>query len=148
MAGEERGSTIPMLVGFAVLLVVAVGVVVDSTAAYLRRESLNTLADGAALQGADLGAQGRSIYLHGLAGEAPDETRAAAIRGVGAYLERVRAYQRFPGLRVHVALADDSRSVRVALAAPMPLPLGVPGTPRSPTIRGSGEASLVLEDPR
>ena len=40
----------------------AVAVVTDASAAYLQRQGLDTLADGAALRGADLGATGRGVY--------------------------------------------------------------------------------------
>ena len=57
-AGGQRGSTIPLIVGFTAVLLVAAGAVVDATAAWLQRQSLENVADGAALQAADLGAEG------------------------------------------------------------------------------------------
>ena len=43
-----------------------VALVVDSSAAYLQRQGLDTLADGAALRGADLGATGEDVYQGGV----------------------------------------------------------------------------------
>ena len=43
-------------------LVLVVALVVDTSAAYLQRQGLDTLADGAALHGADLGATGLEIF--------------------------------------------------------------------------------------
>ena len=48
-----------MIIGFALVLAMLVALVTDASAAYLRRQGLDTLADGAALRGADLGATGR-----------------------------------------------------------------------------------------
>ena len=46
---DESGQTTVMIVGFAVVLMTAVGMVVNVSAAYLQRQSLDNLADGAAL---------------------------------------------------------------------------------------------------
>ncbi|HEY9563226.1 MAG TPA: pilus assembly protein TadG-related protein, partial [Nocardioides sp.] len=46
--GQEAGQVTVLIVGFALILLMAVGVVVDTSAAYLNRQSLDTLADGAA----------------------------------------------------------------------------------------------------
>jgi uncharacterized membrane protein len=50
-----------MIVGLAVVAIMLIGVVVDASAAYLRRSGLDSLADGAALAAAD-GVQGRQVY--------------------------------------------------------------------------------------
>ena len=56
---DERGSVTPLVIGFAVVLALGIALVTDATAAYLHRSGLSTLADGAALSGADAGATGR-----------------------------------------------------------------------------------------
>src|SRR4051794_41946380 len=96
----DRGSTIPLIVGFTSMLLVAGAVVVDATAAYVQRQSLDTLADGAALRGADLGAQGLEVYAGGLGAGRLDLTEQAARAAVAAYLTDTGAYRRVPGLHL------------------------------------------------
>jgi uncharacterized membrane protein len=51
--GEERGSMLPLTIFFAALSLVLVLLVVAATSLYLERKRLFTLADGAALVGAE-----------------------------------------------------------------------------------------------
>lgn len=141
--GSDRGSTIPLIVGFAGLLLVAGAVVVDATAAYLQRQSLGTLADGAALQGADLGAQGLEVYAGGLADDRLTLSEGSARRAVGDYLARTGAYRRFPGLRFDVAVGPER--VVVTLRAPVDLPLSVPGSPDRPVVGALGSAAVAVD---
>jgi uncharacterized membrane protein len=53
---DERGQVSVLIIGFALLIAMLVAVVIDATAAYIQRQGLDSLADGAALRGADLGA--------------------------------------------------------------------------------------------
>ena len=62
----KRGQATILIVGFAVVLAMVVALVVDTSAAYLQRQGLDTLADGAALRGADLGATGEDVYQGGV----------------------------------------------------------------------------------
>ena len=50
---DQAGQATVMIVGFAVVLAMLMVTVVDASAAYLQRQGLDTLADGAALRGAD-----------------------------------------------------------------------------------------------
>lgn len=140
----DRGSTIPLIVGFAGLLLVAGAVVVDVTAAYLQRESLDSLADGAALHGADLGAQGLEVYAGGLDADRLELTEQAARSAVAAYLTDTAAYRRFPGLTFDVSVGAER--VEVELHARADLPLRVPGSPQRPTVGAHGSA-VVSVDP-
>lgn len=143
--GEERGSTIPLIVGFALVLALVVAFVVDASAAYLRRQALDGLADGAALRGADLGVAGTWVYADGL-GTADLEVAAdEAGRAVTDYLTATGAYRRYPGLQVAVSV-DDHR-VRVRLSAPLELPLRVPGSPSHPSVGAEGSALVRLDQP-
>ena len=78
-----------MIVGFAVVLAMTAALVTDASAAYLQRQGLDTLADGAALRGADLGATGEETYRTGVP---PDRLALTAGRGPrrGARLPRRR----------------------------------------------------------
>jgi hypothetical protein len=139
----ERGSTIPLIVGFAGLLLVAGAVVVDATAAYVQRQSLDTLADGAALRGADLGAQGLEVYAGGLDADRLRVTEQTARAAVAGYLRDTDAYRRFPGLRFEVAVGTERIVVR--LHAPTDLPLQVPGSPDRPVVGGTGSAVVAVD---
>lgn len=149
MSGDrrgERGSSLPLVVGFALVLLVLVAVVVDSSAAYLRRQSLDTLADGAALRGADLGAEGEEAYAGGVSGQRLRLT-AAAVRGaVDAYLRETGARSRYPGLRIESVRVDGGRrTVEVRLSAPVDLPLSVPGSPGHPRVGSTGSATVTVD---
>ncbi|WP_017936079.1 pilus assembly protein TadG-related protein [Nocardioides sp. Iso805N] len=142
---DERGSTIPLIIGFALVLALMVAFVVDATAAYLRRQALDTLADGAALQGADLGAAGTDVYAGGLGSTDLHLTTAAAQQAIDAYLDDVGAYGRYPGLIASVTIDAAGQRVRVHLHAPLHLPLSMPGSPAHPSVGAEGEASVVVD---
>jgi hypothetical protein len=135
---DERGSVTPLIVGFAIIVLLLVAVVVDASAAFLKRQDLATLAEGAALQGADLGARGTEVYAGGLTDAPLQVTESSARAAVLAYLREVDAYADHPGLRVRVAVTGGR--VTVTLTAPTDLPLTVPGGPQRPRISGSGSA--------
>ncbi|MFT4082729.1 MAG: pilus assembly protein TadG-related protein [Nocardioides sp.] len=143
----ERGSTIPLIVGFVVVLALLVAVVVDVSAAYLRRQSLDTLADGAALTAADLGASGSELYDGGLArGDRLRLTSATARRAVADYLRRTGAYGRYPGLRLGaVRVRAGTREVEVELSSRVALPLRFPGAAGSTRVGATGTASVTLD---
>lgn len=140
---DDRGSATPLIIGFALLLAMTVAFVVDASAAFLHRQGLDTLADGAALFGAEAGAEGTEVYTGGLDPHALAQTRARAEIGVRDYLTQVGAYQEFPGLRFEVAVRDDRVVVRVS--APVDLPLTVPGGPEAPLVSATGAALVNPE---
>ena len=120
----ERGQTSVLIIGFAFVLLLTVGVVDDASAAYLQRQGLDTLADGAALAGADE-VRGAGVYEGGLTGERAPLDADAARAAVQDYLLRIRAYDEHPGLSFDVAVRD--RSVVVRVSAPLDLPVTVGG---------------------
>jgi hypothetical protein len=135
-----------LIVGFATFLAMAVALVVDVTAAYLQRQGLSTLADGAALNGADLGATGREVYEGGVPDERLELTAARARAAVGDYLRATGAFARYPGLSYDVRVEPATRSVRVELSAPLDLPLTVPGSPQRAEIGATGSAVVGVDD--
>jgi hypothetical protein len=144
-ARDERGQTTLLIVGLAVVLLMMAAVVTDASAAYLQRQGLDTLADGAALTAADAGASGTEVYGEGLGDDLrldAGTARAAALD----YLTRVGAFRRFPGLTVEVAVDPTSRRVFVAVRAPVHLPLRVPGGPTSASIGATGAATVRLDE--
>ncbi|MBU2697874.1 hypothetical protein CCO04_22565 [Pimelobacter sp. 30-1] len=137
-ASATRGSTTPLVAGFAAVILLLVAVVVDASAAQLTRQRLDAVADGAALQGADLGAQGRDAYEGGLAGHDLALSRAAAERAVAGYLRDSGALREHPGLRATVRV--EGERVVVVLVVGVELPFRVPGGPGYATVRAVGSA--------
>lgn len=140
---DERGQVTVLIIGFAAILLVAIAVVVDASAAFLQRQGLATYAEGAALQGADLGSVG--IFTEGVPDERLDQHRAAAAAAVGDYLRRTGAYQAYPGLSYRITLDSAEDRITVHLAAPLDLPLTVPGSPARPTIGARGTAAVAVD---
>jgi hypothetical protein len=136
---DERGQTTLLIIGFAIVVMLLVAVVVDASAAYLRRTGLDSLADGAALAAAD-GVQGRQVYEGGL-GKRADIDPVVARRYVAEYLRDTGAARRYPGLRYDVEAGADR--VVVHVAAPLVLPITPPGWERRPTVSATA-ASFVL----
>ncbi|MDX6326905.1 MAG: hypothetical protein QOK15_3259 [Nocardioidaceae bacterium] len=118
----EGGQVSVLIIGFFVVALLLVVVVVDASAAYLHRQRLDAVADGAAIAAVD-GVQEASIYEQGLGQRAvldPAQARALVaeyVRGVGA--------ARYAGLHYQVFTTPDS--VTVVVSAPLSLPLAPPG---------------------
>jgi hypothetical protein len=138
----ERGQATLLIVGLAVVAIMMVAVVVDASAAYLRRSGLDSLADGAALAAAD-GVQGRQVYEGGLEERARIDP-AVARRYVADYLRATGADRRFPGLSYHVAARTDRVVVRIS--APLELPITPPGWPERPVISGTAASFVVVSE--
>lgn len=134
----ERGQTSLLIVGFALVVAMLVAVVVDASAAYLRREDLDALADGAALAATEAVGTDQ-VYVGGLGARAAlDPAQARA--DVAAYLQQTGATERYPGLTWAVDVGSDLVVVR--LATPLDLPLRLPGRRFRPTVTGAA-ASYV-----
>ena len=119
-----------MIVGFAVVLAMAVALVTDASAAYLQRQGLDTLADGAALRGADLGATGEETYPHGVPPDRLALTAAAARASVRAYLVDVGRLPALPGPDLDVSVdgaAEQRHRARPGAARPAADRSGLPG---------------------
>lgn len=147
-AGRRRpgdaGQASVMIIGFALVLAMLVALVTDASAAYLRRQGLDTLADGAALTAADAGASGRQAYGDGLGAHLrldADAARAA----VFDYLHRVGAFSRFPGLTVDVSVDSTLQRVIVVVHAPVRLPLHVPGSPERADVGAMSSADVGVD---
>jgi hypothetical protein len=139
---DERGQTTLLIIGFAIVAIMMVAVVVDASAAYLRRTGLDSLADGAALAAAD-GVQGRQVYEGGL-GKRAQIDPVVARRYVAEYLRDTGATRRYPGLAYDVDASTDR--VVVHVAAPLDLPITPPGWDRRPTISGTAASFVVVSD--
>ena len=137
---DERGSITPLIIGFALVVAVLVAVVVDASAAYLRRQGLDSVADAAALAATD-GLQGDAVYTRGL-GQRAEIDAAAARRYVHDYLVSSGALARYPGLDWEVTGTVDTVVVRVG--APLRLPLRVPGVATGARVTGSAAAVVAV----
>ncbi len=138
----EEGQTTLLLVGFFLVAVLLVVVVVDASAAYLRRQRLDGLADGAALAAADAIAADR-VYLGGLGARAGIDP-ALARSHVAAHLQAVGAHRAYPGLSYQVRTTADSVEVRVA--APLELPFAPPGWAEQTRVSGTAAAFVQVVD--
>lgn len=139
-ADDERGQAAVLIIGFTLVIALMVVVVVDATAAYLRRQALNTLADGAALAAVD-GIEGEQVYLSGLDEHAAVDPEAARAL-VSSYLASVDAHRRYPGLSHSVE--TDAERVVVRMATPLDLPLPFPGMGDTAHIRSTAAAVITL----
>jgi uncharacterized membrane protein len=140
---DERGQTSLLIVGFAVSLLMGMAVVVDASAAYLHRQGLDTLADGAAIAGADGGTRTDDVYAEGVGERRLGQGAAGAREAVAAHLAQTRARERFPGLRHTVVVGDDT--VRVRVSAPVDLPFQLPGAPYAPLVAATGSAVITVD---
>jgi pilus assembly protein TadC len=139
---SERGQTSLLIVGFFLVAVLLVVVVVDASAAYLRRQELDALADGAALAAADA-VREEEVYTEGL-GEGPAQLDPVAAREqVAAYLRSIGAGGRYPGLRYTVSAWEDSVEVRVS--TPLKLPFAPPGWGKHTDVSGTAVAVVAVD---
>jgi Putative Flp pilus-assembly TadE/G-like len=143
----QAGQATILIVGLATVLAMGVAVVTDASAAYLQRQGLDNLADGAALAGADLGAAGADVYAGGFGAEGRLAiTEAEARAAVQEYLGRAGAPAKFPGLKAYVDADAASQTLRVRLTAPLHLPLKVPGGQESALIGATGAAVVAVDE--
>lgn len=140
---DERGSSIPLIIGMAGVILMAIAVTINASAAYLQRQSLDTLADGAALRAADLGAAG--VYGEGMSQERLLQERGAVEEVAYAYLDSVGATDTYPGLQAEAVVNVDDRSVTVVLSAPLDLPMHLPGTDYRPRVSASASAAVTVD---
>lgn len=139
---HEEGQVAVLIVGLTLVLAMAVVVVVDATAAFLKRQALDTLADGAALAAAD-GIAGEQVYTTGLGERALIDPETAEVFVVD-YLDSVGAGRRHPGLAYVVEPEGDRVVVR--LTAPMDLPLPLPGVADRARVDAVAAAVAVVGD--
>jgi hypothetical protein len=140
---DERGQATLLIVGFAGLIAMVIAVAVDASAAYLQRSGLDSLADGAALHGADLGATGEEVYDGGVPAETLGLTAGQARAAVADYLRATGAYARYPGLTYAVTV--DGPRLEVRLSAPLDLPLDVPGAGERTSVGARGAAIVGVD---
>jgi hypothetical protein len=135
-AGREAGSTLPLLLVLFLIAASFVAVAVGATALHLERLRLLTVADGAALAGAE-SFEVADVHVEG--DEVVPALSASAVgREARRYLDDADPTA-FDGLTVRRATTTDGRSATVTLAAlwhppilsellPLTLPIEVTST--------------------
>lgn len=126
---RERGTITVMTIGFLLLLGLLTVVVVNSSAAFLQRQQLDNLADGAARAAAD-----------GLSEDAFYRTGQVTLDGAAAR-RLVREYASGPGIRISSVSADADR-VHVRLERTVTLAIAPPGWTSRTTIVAEASAQL------
>lgn len=133
-----------LIIGMLAVLLMGVVVVTDASAAYLQRQSLNSLADGAAIAAADGAARGLEIYGGGL-----DDrlvlSLGSAREEVEGYLTQAGAATQFPGLDFAISADPANSSIVVQLTAPLDLPLTIPGSPSRIQVSSTGSAVVTVD---
>lgn len=119
---DDRGQTVVLVIGLVAIAAALITVVVDASRVFLTHRALTAAADAAAAAGASGLAEG-AVYEEG-----PEP--AFLPLGDGEVLARVRTYVADAGLTEryrHVEVREvstDGVSVRVRLAARVPVPFG------------------------
>ena len=139
---DQRGQTSVLIVGFFLVATLLVVVVVDASAAYLRRQRLDSLADAAALAATEGVAEDR-LYTEGVGSEVELDPLAAR-REVTAHLHRVGAFRNYPGLAYQVSTSGDA--VRVRVSTPLDLPITPPAWAESTRVSGSAASYVEVSD--
>jgi hypothetical protein len=141
MRRRDDGSTLPLILVFGMVALVFVLVVAAVTDLYLERKRLLTLADGAALAGAEsfpldrVGAGG--------AGWHPTVTDDGVRAAVESYLAD-EPTDGFRALRLESASTPDGRSAAVTVSASWSPPVPVPFLPDGLRISAATTARSVL----
>jgi Flp pilus assembly protein TadG len=126
---REDGTITVMTIGFLLFLGLLVGVVVNASAAFLQRQQLDNVADGAALAAAD-GLSRDTFY------------RGGGVTLDGAEARRlVNDYVTGPEVRI-VHVRTDDNQVRVRLERSVSLAFAPPGWDSRTTIVSEATAQL------
>ncbi len=141
---DEHGQVSLMIIGFLLVLTMAIAAITDATAAYLQHSDLDTVADGAALAGADA-LDEQVAYGFGVGGTPALDPALAEIR-IRDYLRSTGAQERFDRLTLQSQISDNRIIVRVQ--ARLHLPLRLPGSAGAATITSTGAAELDPLEPR
>lgn len=144
---DDEGSITPLILGYAVILLLLVGVVSAASAVFLRQRALAAAADGAAL--AATRALDATAVRHTtlLPSDAIPLDGTAADGAAQTYLEVTRASQRFPGLELVEVSVDAGSNVHVTLRSSLDLPLVATLLPGSVEVTASAVAQGVVLPP-
>jgi len=139
---DEEGSTLPLIIFYGFLSMVLVLLVIAATSLYLERKRLFTLADGAALVGAEafdleqVTREDGAVELH--------LQSADVASAVSDYVEQSPGVD-FDSLRIENAESVDGRSATVALSAAWKPPVLTLVLPEGIRIEVTAVARSVFE---
>lgn len=137
----DDGSTLPLILVFGMIALVLVLVVAAATDLYLARKRLLTLADGAALVGAE---SFRLDEVRSVDGAVQPRLDDAEVRdAVTGYLADEPA-DGITALHLVSATTPDTRSAAVTLAATWNPPVPIPFVPDGVPIRATATARSVI----
>ena len=139
---DESGSTLPLIIFFGFLCLVLILLVVSATSLYLERKRLFTLADGAALVGAEAFMLDE-VELTEL-GVRPKLTDAEVAVAVRSYVASVPATG-FRGLTIERSETVDGRSATVTLSSWWHPPLMSPLVPEGLRIEVTSVGRSVFD---
>lgn len=117
----ERGSTTPMLIGLALMLMLLVTVVDAASRLFLAERTLAATADGAAVAAAD--ALDEPAYYRTDTHSVVPLRRSRVEEVVREYAERTRLADRWPEFELVPTLDDDATTVTVVGVARVRVPL-------------------------
>ena len=137
---SQAGQLTVLIVVMALCLLTAIAAVTDISASFLRRQSMASLAEGAALSATD-GAAAAAVYGDPDASVVTLGEQAARV-AVDQYLHEVDAYGKFPGLNAEVRVVDNVLQVRLQLH--YELPFAIPGAKSSTFIEATGSATMPM----
>lgn len=136
---DERGQITVLILGFAVVLLLLVAVVTNSSKAYLTRRDLMALADAAALSAAD--GIGGDAYQRGLGRDTRIDP-GTADQMVDSYVETSVDRAAYPDLRWMVEV--DGARVVVHMTTAARMPLSFPGADGRIDVGADGSAVADL----
>jgi uncharacterized membrane protein len=124
VAGGDRGTVIPLILGYLVVVSALLLVVMDGTVLFLASRSLGTYADGAALAAAQQIDKDTLYAGTGIVDDTNLPLDQQAADAARRYLSEAGAFQRFPGLGVAVSVNGSGRNdVTVTISSPgVPIP--------------------------
>lgn len=139
----DEGSILPLIAGFAALSLVVVLLVTAATSLYLERKRLFTLADGAALVGAESFTLADVELVGG--DVRPRLTSAAVARDVVAYL-REAPVDGLDELTLVRATTDDGSTAIVSLASYWRPPVVTLFVPEGVRVEVTAQARSAIRD--
>ncbi|RUQ97688.1 pilus assembly protein TadG-related protein [Labedella endophytica] len=113
---DDAGSTLVLTIGFAAFALVVTLVVAAATSLYIERKRLLSLADSAALVGAEAFDLEDVRVVEDASGVTVELESASVEAAVIEHVDRVRS-TRFEDLRIEEAASRDGRSAVVSLSS-------------------------------
>jgi uncharacterized membrane protein len=138
---SDDGQITVLIIGFVVIVVLAVGVVANASKAFVYRRSLASWADGAAIAAAQAVAE--DVVYAGPTMETLPISATEARRVVDEYVASNGLGHRFTGLRVEVGVDPEANTVTVEFGARVPLVLS--GNAASIPVSAAATATAPLE---